>query len=480
MNCTPFIYPLEALPPKIVAAITEAQAILQAPVPIIAAAALSSISLAAQDKYRVRWLHDIESPIGLFFLTIAESGERKTAADRLFIGTHEEQQGAAEEDLSEAEAEWEAAKAIWRARQNGLSKAISANIKKGLSVTQLEEQLAELERSKPKQRRAKRSVFHDTTTEALIRALRDNGGSAGVMIDEGAVFFNSRAAHNAAMLARIWSGDNISVDRVRSESFTLIRPRLTMSIFTQPAAFTDFLRGGGQAWINTGLMSRFLISFPLSTQGYRFITGQTLNRQWLDAFNTRISEVLSENSTHRDSRILSLTPEANQSLIQHMNGVEAQLAPWGYFSDIRGAASKIAENAVRLAAGLHVFEGLQGPISKQMLEAAVAICGWHLSEFKRLFGQHTQLTQTQQDAAQLLGWLTGRMSQLGSAAVKKNDIAQFGPNALRGSRGRREAAVFSLVASGSIRLGQYGKTAYVMLNDPQLSSPQIHWAVNRI
>lgn len=79
------LFPVWRLPPKIRAAIEEAIAVTQAPPALVAASALASASLAVQTKYDIKRLNGLVSPCSLYFITFAESGERKTTVDRMFF-----------------------------------------------------------------------------------------------------------------------------------------------------------------------------------------------------------------------------------------------------------------------------------------------------------------------------------------------------------------------------------------------------------
>src|SRR4030095_7172843 len=70
-------YPVDALPMAIRRAVEEVQACVQAPVEMVASSALATASLAAQALADVRRNRTLIGPIGLYFLTVAESGERK-------------------------------------------------------------------------------------------------------------------------------------------------------------------------------------------------------------------------------------------------------------------------------------------------------------------------------------------------------------------------------------------------------------------
>ena len=51
---------------------------------MLASSALTAVSLALQGHYNIRRAEKLVAPLALYFLIIAESGERKTAGDKLF------------------------------------------------------------------------------------------------------------------------------------------------------------------------------------------------------------------------------------------------------------------------------------------------------------------------------------------------------------------------------------------------------------
>ncbi|MBS1207824.1 MAG: hypothetical protein H6R19_222 [Proteobacteria bacterium] len=111
MNRIPLPFPVEALPPTLRAAVEEASIVTQAPLALIASSALAAASLAVQAKYDVKRYDDLVSPCSLYVITIAESGERKTTVDRLFMTPFEQfeaafaQTGCEAADSNEGEGE---------------------------------------------------------------------------------------------------------------------------------------------------------------------------------------------------------------------------------------------------------------------------------------------------------------------------------------------------------------------------------------
>jgi putative DNA primase/helicase len=76
--------PLDTLPGTIRAAVEEVAGFVQAPFPLVAASALGALSLVCQAHIDVQRAEKLQGPVGLFLLTIADSGERKSTCDGFF------------------------------------------------------------------------------------------------------------------------------------------------------------------------------------------------------------------------------------------------------------------------------------------------------------------------------------------------------------------------------------------------------------
>jgi putative DNA primase/helicase len=81
----PEAYPVEALPDTVRAAVEEVAGFVKAPVPMVASSALAALSLAIQAHADAKRAEKLSGPIGLFLLTIADSGERKSTCDGYFF-----------------------------------------------------------------------------------------------------------------------------------------------------------------------------------------------------------------------------------------------------------------------------------------------------------------------------------------------------------------------------------------------------------
>ncbi|SEO37096.1 Protein of unknown function [Nitrosospira multiformis] len=117
-------YPIDALPDTIRHAVEEVAGFVKAPIPLVASSALSSISLAIQNHVDVKRAEKLSGPTGLFMLTIADSGERKSTCDGFFtkaIRDYEQQQAEmAKQPLKDYKADIEA----WDAKRGGIKEKI--------------------------------------------------------------------------------------------------------------------------------------------------------------------------------------------------------------------------------------------------------------------------------------------------------------------------------------------------------------------
>jgi hypothetical protein len=109
-------YPVQALGP-LRAAVEAVQGMTQAPLAIPAQSALAVASLAVQGFADVETLGGTR-PLSLYALTVARSGERKSACDAPLMAAlraHEKEQAIAQRDAMQA---WANAHAIWKGERD--------------------------------------------------------------------------------------------------------------------------------------------------------------------------------------------------------------------------------------------------------------------------------------------------------------------------------------------------------------------------
>jgi putative DNA primase/helicase len=469
-------YPVEALPEKIGYAVQSVQFYLQAPMALVAASALSNVSLACQHLYDVSRDAALNSPISLYFLTIAASGERKSACDNLFgseIRAYQDYHDVASKPAIE---KFKALLDAWQAQYDGIRAEIKAKAKKGEPITTLSEQIQSHRQHKPIAPKVPHVIYTDVTPEQLAFSFVDRWPSGGILADEGGNFLGSHAmgknsiVKNLALFNTLWDGKRLPVDRRGSECFVVDGGRLSVALMVQESPLHDLLNRSGDLARGSGFLARFLISWPESTQGTRPYKEPPQNAQDYQAFNQRMREILyapfflNAQGMLSPAR-LSLSPEGKRVWVEFHDLIEAELRDGGRFHHVRDCASKSADNVARMAALFHVFEGREGPIEADLVAKAATICWWHLNEALRFFG-NLALPVELSDAAKLDAWLIRICNSANTCVLLKNHVRRNGP--LRETK-RLETALGELANLDRLRVGSYGRTTTIEVNPRLLS-----------
>jgi putative DNA primase/helicase len=468
-------YPIDALPDTIRAAVEEVGGFVKAPVPLVASSAIAALSLAIQAHTDVQRVEKLHSPAGLFLLTIADSGERKSTCDGFFTRAIRDYETAQAEATKPIVKDYNAAVGAWEAKRGGIKDKIRQLAKEKKPTASMEIDLRDLEHDKPEPPRIPRLIYADATPEALAYGLAKQWPSGGVVSAEAGIVFGSHSMgkdsvmRNLAMLNQLWDGNDLAIDRRTSESFTVRGARLTVALQVQEPTLREFFDRSGALARGTGFLARFLIAWPESTQGFRPFTEAPANWPHLAVFNRRIAAILDQPVPIDEEgvltpQMLTLKPEAKTAWIKYYNAIEGELASGGELFDVRDVASKSADNAARLAALFHIFEGGLGAISADAFERASRIAAWHLNESRRFFGE-LALPVEMADAARLDRWLIEHCRREHTHFVGKRYARQHGT--IRDGA-RLDIAISELVSLDRIQVRKEGKQVSIWLNQALL------------
>ncbi len=125
--------------------------------------------------------------------------------------------------------------------------------------------------------------------------------------------------------------------------------------------------------------------------------------------------------------MLGLAPDAKAAWIELHDAIEGELASGGELHDVRDVASKIADNAARLAALFQLFEhGVGGAVGLDAFESASCIVAWHLSESRRFFGE-LALPVEMAGAARLDAWLIEHCRRNHTTMIPTREAQRLGP-----------------------------------------------------
>ena len=219
----------------------------QQPVPLIACSALANVSLACQTLANIARDKYLISPVSLYFLVIAGSGERKSAADYTFSKAGRQWQLKHREKL---EPEVNAAQVLhqaWRVRQAGVLAQLRRHDYMDETAESLRQELTTLVANEPKLPLLPVLFFEDTTQEALASHMASGWPSASLWTDEGGIVMGGHGMQTnstkfIALLNRLWDGKACIAHRKTSQSFTVANRRLTVSLMMQPLILMSRLK----------------------------------------------------------------------------------------------------------------------------------------------------------------------------------------------------------------------------------------------
>lgn len=468
-------YPLDALPGAIGDAVREVAAFVQCPVALAACSALSALSVAAQGLANVRRGPDLEGPVSLYLLAVAESGERKSACDRHFAGELSLWEADQAEQLKPDLAKSRAEMAAWDAEREAVLLNIKGARKEGKSTDKARAELERLEGGKPEAVRVPRLVLESETAESLAWNLArpDGWPSGGILSSEAGIIFGGHSMrrdtimHSLALFNKLWSGETYKVSRKTGTPpiFELTGARLTMGLAVQPGTVQAFFDESKGLARDTGFAARFLIAWPESTQGTRLYRDAPKDWPGLTAFKAQLRRLLDTRLTidaagHLSPPPLDLDPQAFEGWRRFHDGAEQELRSGGELADVRDVASKAAENCARVAALFHLVEnGPNGRIGAAHMAAAARIITWHLFEARRFLGG-LALPKTLSNAAKLDAWLIAECCKRGTDSVTQRDALRLGPNPVR-KKSELTAALVELAETCRARLDDDGRTVRV-------------------
>ena len=474
-------FPLHMPLPLLQAAVDEAQNNIMAPRPLIFTSALTAIAVVLQGLIDVRKPNGQVVPTSLMLLAIANSGERKSTVENIFLGPVRNFQQLQSTIYQNQVRQWRVQRRIWEAQDKVILKGITKKGSHEQPTQDEEQQLLAHQENLPVEPKEFKLLYEDSTPEALFLGLHQNLPTAGLTSSEGGGVLGGRALNDLSKMNAIWSGDSIPVDRKTVESFDLIGARLTVSIMAQESAVSDYMERRGEKSRGSGLWARFLVCHPPSTQGYRVPLNVTQSREHCDHFVKRMTELLQQNvvllqGPAREKQVIKFTSEAADRWHGIANAIELAIQPGGRFEAAGDHASKLADNIARVAALFHCFEKFDGDIALNTLNTAIDFCFSCSDEFLKLF---IPPPQEYLDACELDNWFN-RFRITGKRFVRKNNILQHGPNKLR-KQDRLDRALEVLCSEGHILLGIMDRSAYVDVTPylqhhqplPNMPMPQI-------
>lgn len=334
-------------------------------------------------------------PLSLYLITVAASGDRKTAADRCALLPARQWEREQWQRYREQLARHRAVQ-----RQAQRIKPGDPESSNGMSL--------EAEPSAP------RLITTDPTIEALIKGLCHDLPSMGLFCDEGGQFLGSSTMSRdnrlkaVTTLSSLWDGSPI--DRARSmagESLRAYDRRLSLHLMLQPYLAMQLL--SDPLLQGQGILGRCLMTWPTSLAGERSYQSVDLSKDAaLRRYQHRLSALFHQPwSLSPDGALqlspLTLSPLARRRWIDLHDAIEAQLGEFGELASVRPSGSKAADNLLRVAGILAVVEE-SSVVEVDHIQRASTLVGYYLTEIQRLTEQEP-VCRVKEEADRLLRWL---------------------------------------------------------------------------
>lgn len=434
-------YPVKALGKLLSSAAYAIMDIVQCPDAIAAQSVLGAAALAVQAHIDV--IHPATKdrrPPSLFLITVAASGERKSAADKIALDPVRLKEAELHDRHPDEMRAYNDERALYDREREKIMKGTGTKAEKKMELAALG--------PAPVPPLTPVLVVNEPTLEGLHKLMAHGQPSLGLFNDEGGGFIGGHAMaddarlRTAAGLSDLWDGKPVKRTR-GGDGVTVLRGRrLATHLMAQPGIAEGLL--ADPLLVQQGLTSRLLVAAPASIAGTRM---QRAPKPGTEAALKRYRDVLlrllnrqqrraSPSDPALDPLPISLSANAVDLWISFADECERELGSDGRLEPVRGFGNKLPEHALRMAAVLELVDNpAASEVSAGTFDRAVTLARYYAGEALRLF-EHSAATFELQRAERLLKWLH---EVWGKPQVGLSHIYQNGPNSIRTAALARQA-----------------------------------------
>ena len=377
VNLPPF--PVKSLPWPLGEWVTAVSQNTETPTDMAAVCALAVLSCTVQGKFVVSPKNHYSEPLNLYFLIVANSGERKSAIVRLMtqpIYQYERKENERRRTLMENE----------QVKLNSLKKQVETLERDGKNekASKIRVQYRSIEQNQTKPLRL---IADDTTPEAMTSLLANNNGMLSIITTEGGIFDTLAGRYSNTIsidtVLKAYSGDPIRVDRKGREGEVINNPTLTMLLSAQDNVLAEIMKN--EAFKSRGLTARILYCRPKSKMGTRHFVTPDIPPDSEIAYKQLVSKLLEiPYPTNGILPIINLSPSAQKEVIRFHDWLEPKLVDELEYMESWGA--KLLGNMLRIAGMLHCAKNSNAPsetaLSSETVQQAIAISKYFLHHAK--------------------------------------------------------------------------------------------------
>ena len=380
-------------------------------------------------------------PLSLFLVTVAASGERKSAADFEALWPIRQFEKELNDHYNAAMPAYRNKLDAWEAEREKIKRNKQGDVAwKTMEFDALGVQ--------PIPPLTPMLTCPEPTFEGLCKLYVNGMPMLGIFSDEGGQFVGGHGLspdnrlRTITGLSGLWDGSPIKRVRVADGVSVLPGRRLAVHLMMQPDVASVLL--SDPVLKDQGFLSRFLVASPVGIAGTRFQRRtQYSGSNALVRYNACLLELLRltpplamGKQNELEPRKLPLGNSAIEMWMDYADAVESRLVKDGEFAPIHGFANKLPEHAARIAGVLTLIEEPSAlAINSETFGRATIIAEYFASQSLRLFdaglaSPGIRLAET------LLAWLHNKWRE---PFVGLKVIYQSGPNLIRDADAARKA-----------------------------------------
>lgn len=440
-NCY-YDFPVFEMPPAIRDAVLEVSKNFGLQTPVCAQAALAAVSLASQNFITVRCPPFDPAPVSLYLMTILKSSGGKSVAILRFLKPVTAFEEKLTDEYEAALQQYRAELKIWADDDRRLSKRYLKASEQD-TLEKIRQERLQHENNRPLEPRKRTLRFEETSPQGLRDALADNS-AIGIISPDGGPTLNGMTFSQPAALSGYWSGEDRAIGLVKGEKRP-VKPCLTTLVMPQEERFVTFMKNRGDQAFGTGLLARFLVANPKVIEYPGQPTHPAVrDESMLNAFSERVSVILTQVACEPgDRQTIVISEDAMRYLEAFKNTIHDGLICADYAEDMKSFFRKIAQQATRIAALFHYFEGAKGEIPACTMKSAISLCEWYMAEFFRVFSPYapSKKQKDEEAAGKLLEWLKDAYEM--PARYPKLSQGQYSERQLRNFSSIRDKAILS-------------------------------------
>ena len=439
-SIAPAKFPFEALGPILGPPAKRIHEIVMAPDSICGNSMLAVAALLTQ-RFADIYIDGRVYPLSLFILTVAESGDRKSAVEKIALKSIQSFEKARFKDYSHQREAYKNALDIWKIQRS--------NILKKSDPMEIQSQFYQLG-NEPAAPLLPNLLLEEPTYEGLIKLFAIGQPSIGLFSDEGGRMFGGHGMKKeeqlktACGLSNLWDAKNITRIRSADDNLNLYGRRFSAHLMMQEVVLSEIQKSN--ILMEQGIMARCLIAFPNSNAGSRpYNPIDITNDRTIQEYYENINKLLDcpcplsdeDIPNELNPRELSLSSKAKELWIKFHDEVDLGLGVEGPYFPIRRMANKAAEQALRIAGILTLVEDVEAAtIDANHLEMGITLIRFYISEALRI--SEMAFNHPDLDLAEdLLKWMKKKVQEQGEDKIfTLQEIYQKG-----GPRKIREAKV---------------------------------------